>query len=93
MDKKRIRGAGKVAFWARKESIEKMLEAKHTMKATFLAHEKDVGISYGQFRLYVNEFIKEKPTKKKQPSELKIEEKIKPFLENLESTVNKEDMF
>ena len=54
------RGAGRVAFWARKESIEKMLEAKHTLMATFLAHKKELNIEYGQFRRYVNKYIKDK---------------------------------
>jgi hypothetical protein len=57
-EKRGVRGSGKVAFWARKESIKKMLDDKYSLMATFLAHEKDVGISYGQFRIYVNEYIK-----------------------------------
>jgi hypothetical protein len=59
-EKRGVRGAGKVAFWARKESIGKMLEDKYSLIATFLAHEKELGIGYGQFRRYVDKFIKGK---------------------------------
>lgn len=69
------RGAGKVAFWAHKESIGKMLEAKHTLMATFLAHKKEVNIEYAQFRRYVNEFIR-KPQNEDQ-STPKVETKPK----------------
>jgi len=72
-----LRGAGKVAFWARKESIEKMLEAKHTLMATFLAHQKEVDIGYGQFRRYVNEFIRSKPKERKQAEKTAPKEKVK----------------
>jgi len=72
------RGAGKVAFWAHKESIKKMLDDKYTLTATHLAHKKDVNIKYQQFRRYVNELIRskadgntriptEKDTKEKRP--------------------------
>lgn len=55
------RGAGKVAFWAHKESIKKMLDDKYTLTATYLAHKKDVNIKYQQFRRYVKEFIRSQP--------------------------------
>ncbi len=57
-EKRGIRGSGRVAFWARRESIKKMLDDKYSLMATFLAHEKEVGISYGQFRLYVHKYIR-----------------------------------
>lgn len=42
-----------------------MLEDKHSITAVFLAHRKEVKIGYGQFRRYVNEFIRRKPEEKK----------------------------
>lgn len=61
------RGEGKVAFWAHKASIKKMLDDKYTVTATHLAHKKDVNIKYQQFRRYVNELIRSDSTKEKTP--------------------------
>jgi len=93
--KRGVRGAGKVAFWSRKESIKKMLDEKYSLMATFLAHEKEVGISYGQFRIYVNEYIKERP-KKENKLDKKLagsHEKKKTFMEIQETELKDEDVF
>lgn len=71
----KARGAGKVAFWAHKDSIERMLEAKHTVMATFRAHKKEVNIEYAQFRRYVNELIRK--TQDENQSTPKVETKPK----------------
>lgn len=94
-EKRGVRGSGKVAFWARKESIKKMLDDKYSLMAIFLAHEKDIGISYGQFRIYVNEYIKEKPIKKKGPetSGQKTKDKELSVTEFYNQPTDKEDNF
>lgn len=68
-EKDEARGAGRVAFWAHRESIKKMLEDKHTVMATYRAHKKEVNIGHAQFRRYVNEFIRNKPDETKHPEE------------------------
>lgn len=89
----RARGAGKVAFWAHKESIERMLEAKHTVMATFRAHKKQVDIEYAQFRRYVNELIRRKPKEKSSAEpEPKIAEKELSTSEYLRTRPNKKDL-
>ena len=88
------RGAGKVAFWARRESIKQMLDDKYTMTATFLAHKKELNIEYQQFRRYVKEYLSEPQEGKKKQAIVKPEakQKGKTTTEILNSPVNKEDI-
>lgn len=60
MEKKQRLGAGRVAFLARKEGIKTKIEAGYTMIAVYEEHQKELGISYGQFVNYVNKFIRNK---------------------------------
>ena len=74
----KVRGAGKVAFWAHKDSIERMLEAKHTVMAAYRAHKKEVDIEYQQFRRYVNELIRSKDENQgKKPGSTSVEPRNK----------------
>jgi hypothetical protein len=91
-EKKRKRpGSGKVAFMARFDAIKAKIDAYHSIAEVYEDYQDVVPIGYGQFRNYVNHYIKGKSTKKK-PADTKVEETIKPFLENHESTVKKEDI-
>ena len=60
MEKKKRLGTGRVAFLARKDEIKARIEAGYTMVAVYEEHQKELGISYGQFVNYVNKYIKDK---------------------------------
>lgn len=91
-DERGKRGAGKVAFWAHKESIKKMLDDKYTLTATYLEHKKDVDIKYQQFRRYVNEFIRGKPEEKPQAKPEPKTEKELSTSEYLRTRPNKKEI-
>ncbi|MEO9231650.1 MAG: hypothetical protein ABI216_22230 [Devosia sp.] len=91
------RGHGKVAFWAQKESIKKMLDEKHTVKATYLKHKDLVPIKIEQFRRYVKIFIRgesteDKPVEAKQTKTKGRKEKKPTVYEELKKPIDKEDM-
>lgn len=58
-EKADYRGAGLVAFWARKEEIKEMIDAKHTKRNVYRRYGAAMNISYEQFARYVNKYIKD----------------------------------
>lgn len=90
--KKRL-GAGRVAFLARKEEIKTKIEAGYTMVAVYEEHQKQLGISYGQFVNYINKFIRRKPEEKQlATTEPKIAEKELSTSEYLRTRPNKKEI-
>ena|SRR6478735_8544913 len=61
-EKAEFRGAGRVAFLARKDEIKEMIDAGHPTSNVYRKHGEKLNISYGQFARYVNKFIRSKPT-------------------------------
>lgn len=51
------KGAGRVAFLARKEQFRELLEAGHPQLAIYEEHGTDLGISYSQFNRYIKQFL------------------------------------
>lgn len=60
-EKEAYRGAGRVAFLARKQEIQEMIDAGHPTKNVYRKYGDKLNISYGQFARYVNKFIRSKP--------------------------------
>lgn len=50
-------GAGRVAFLARAQTIQQMVEAGYPVIAIYKQHEGELGISYSQFARYVARYI------------------------------------
>jgi hypothetical protein len=61
-EEKPVRGAGRVAFWAREKEVKEMIDAKHTLRNIYRRYGEEMNISYEQFARYVNKFIRSKPT-------------------------------
>lgn len=59
-EKSKFRGAGRIAFLARKEEIVKMIEEGYPLLRIYQKHEGKLNISYGQFARYVSKFIRGK---------------------------------
>ena len=76
---------------ARQEAIKEKLQTGRTVMSVYRELGSLTGIRYSQFDRYVNKYIRNRPAQKK-PAEKKVEETIKTFLENHESTVKKEDI-
>ena len=53
-----FRGAGRVSFLARKESIQKMLDEGYPLTAIYKQHKSDLNISYGQFTRYIQKYFR-----------------------------------
>lgn len=53
-----VRGAGRVAFLARRDDIQKLLDAGHTLRAIYKMHGAGLNISYSQFARYVSRYIR-----------------------------------
>lgn len=60
-EKAAYRGAGLVAFWARKKEIKEMIDAKHTKRNVYRRYGAEMNISYEQFARYVNKYIQDEP--------------------------------
>lgn len=56
------KGAGRVAFLARKDLFRSLLDAGHPQRAIYDDHGADLGISYSQFNRYVGQYLIEKET-------------------------------
>lgn len=52
------RGAGRVAFLARRDVIQERIDAGYPIKAIFNEYEKELGIGYPQFTRYVSKYIR-----------------------------------
>lgn len=55
--KKERRGWGRVAFLARRDAFEMMLNEGHTRRAIYDEHKADLGFGYKQFVKYVTRYI------------------------------------
>ncbi|MBS7736777.1 MULTISPECIES: TraK family protein [Pseudomonadota] len=55
--KKSSRGAGRVAFLARLDSIRKMVEEGYPVVLIYEQHGEGMGISYSQFARYVARYV------------------------------------
>ncbi|HEY9487928.1 MAG TPA: TraK family protein [Chryseosolibacter sp.] len=73
-----VRGAGRVAFWAREKEIREMIDAKHTKKSIYRKYGAEMNISYEQFARYVKKFIEEKQDEAKLQPANKESEARKP---------------
>jgi hypothetical protein len=51
------RGAGRVAFLARLDSIRKMVEAGYPVVLIYEQYGEEMGISYSQFARYVARYV------------------------------------
>jgi hypothetical protein len=51
------RGAGRVAFLARLDSIRKMVEAGYPVISIYEQYGEGIGISYSQFARYVVRYV------------------------------------
>jgi hypothetical protein len=56
--KKKVRGAGRVAFLAHLEGIKKMIDAGHPLVSVFEEYESKLSIKSGQFGKYVRKYVK-----------------------------------
>lgn len=92
--KKKVRGAGRVAFLARQEGIKKMIEAGHPLVSVYQEYEDELTIKYGQFAKYVNKFIRNKsPENKTAKPGLKIADKNLSTSEMYDLPIDKKDIF
>jgi|SRR5687768_6554806 len=96
-EKKQRLGTGRVAFLARKEEIKARIEAGYTMITVYEEHQKQLGISYGQFVNYVNRYIKKKgnepAVEAPKKDESAVEGKKKgSTLDSLKAQINQEDI-
>lgn len=84
-----FRGAGRVAFLARKDEIKEMIDAGHPSKNVYRKYGEKMNISYGQFARYIAKFIREKPNevKPEQAKEPAPRKPAVPFKRNLRNDV------
>lgn len=55
---KRVRGAGRVGFLARRDEFAKLIEAGHPLRSIYNDHQDALDISYSQFTRYVTRYIR-----------------------------------
>lgn len=65
----RVRGSGRVAFWARKDQINTRIEQGYPLTWIYDDMKGKMNIGYGQFCLYVKRYISE-PKKEKEREEM-----------------------
>lgn len=51
------KGAGRVAFLARKDEFKRLLDAGHPQRSIYDDHAAELGISYSQFNRYVGKYL------------------------------------
>lgn len=59
MQRKREWGAGRIAFLAKCEAIQRELEAGHSLAAIYARHRDALGIGYVQFTRYVGVYLRQ----------------------------------
>ena len=92
-EKEAYRGAGRVAFLARKQEIKEMIDAGHPIKNVYRKYGDKLNISYGQFARYVNKFIRSKPAEIPAKNESKVKEKEMSILDAFKTPIDKKDIF
>jgi hypothetical protein len=50
-------GSGRVAFLARREDFQRLLDAGHSLRAIYEEHKAQLGIGYPQFTKYVSRYL------------------------------------
>lgn len=57
----KTRGTGRVAVFARKEEIQKLIEQGYPLIQIYEKYEDKLTIGYAQFVRYLNQYIRSKP--------------------------------
>lgn len=71
---KPVRGAGKVAFWARKDAIAKKIEEGYPLIMIYEEYQRLLPIGYGQFLIYVRRYLRSKSEEPEAEQEKEQEE-------------------
>ncbi|HEU4854381.1 MAG TPA: TraK family protein [Nitrosospira sp.] len=79
--RKKFRGAGRVAFLARKEGIQKMIEEGYPNLVIYEKYGDELKISYSQFARYIRKFFVSKEKKPDSPAKEKKKVIEKPIVE------------